>query len=113
MQPGCSMSLLERYEMDDSERSQQQAFLALTEEDGANVRALRAVFADHAQAFAEHFYQHLLANPHTASFLRDPQQLAELKTMQANYFMELLEGRFDHAYYEGRLRVGMAHQRIG
>ncbi|HEV3078334.1 MAG TPA: protoglobin domain-containing protein [Gemmataceae bacterium] len=107
------MSILERYKIDDPERGRRQLFLGLTEEDAANVRALRAVFADHAEAFAERFYQHLLASPHTASFLRDPEQLAELKILQANYFLELLEGRFDSAYYEGRLRVGQAHQRIG
>jgi len=107
------MSILERYKIDDQERCQRQLFLGLTEEDAANVRALRAVFADHAKAFAEQFYQHLLDSPHTASFLHDPTQLAELKILQANYFLELLEGRFDSAYYEGRLRVGQAHQRIG
>jgi signal transduction histidine kinase len=33
--------------------------------------------------------------------------------LQAEYFAQLLEGVFDPAYYEGRLRVGLAHQRIG
>ena len=33
--------------------------------------------------------------------------------MQADYFAQLLEGVFDAAYYESRLRVGLTHQRIG
>jgi signal transduction histidine kinase len=107
------MSLLDRFKLDEKARTDQQAFLGLTPEDAENVRALRAVFTDRAADFAERFYQHLLANEHTASFLRDPGQLAELKTLQANYFLELLEGRFDDAYYEGRLRVGLVHHRIG
>src|SRR5438477_5314375 len=78
---GCAMSI-DHYEIDEKEREQQKAFLGFGEADAANVRALRAVFAEHAESFADQFYEHLLANPHTASFLRDPQQLAELKTLQ-------------------------------
>jgi signal transduction histidine kinase len=77
------------------------------------VRRLREVFARHGKEFAERFYEHLLANPDTAEFLRDPKQLEHLKTLQAQYFAQLLEGEFDASYFEGRLRVGMAHQRIG
>src|SRR5438270_11986280 len=107
------MSILERYELDEKKRAEQQAFLELKHADGENVPHLRATFAEHARDFAERFYEHLLVSPHTAAFLRDPKQLAELKTLQANYFLELLDGQFDEAYYEGRLRVGLAHQRIG
>jgi signal transduction histidine kinase len=107
------MSVLARYGMDESERRQRQEFLGISETDRTNVRQLREVFAQHAKEFAERFYQHLLANPRTAAFLRDPRQLEHLKKMQAEYFAQLLEGVFDPAYYETRLRVGMAHQRIG
>ena len=98
--------------MDDTERGQRQTFLGLSDQDSANVRSLRSVFANHARAFADRFYQHLLAHPHTAALLRDPQQLEQLKTLQTRYFAELLEGVFDQAYFEGRLRVGQTHQHV-
>ena len=107
------MAVLARYGMDENEQRLRQEFLALTETDKANVRQLREVFARHAQEFAERFYQHLLSNPVTAEFLRDPKQLEHLKTLQGQYFAQLLEGMFDSDYFEGRLRVGMSHQRIG
>jgi signal transduction histidine kinase len=107
------MALADRYGMDEGEREQRRAFLNLSPEDSERVRALRPVFAEHARAFAERFYEHLLAHPRTAGLLRDPAQLERLKTLQAGYFAELLEGVFDQAYFEGRLRVGMAHQRVG
>src|SRR5262249_33156511 len=103
----------ERYEMGEEERRLRQSFLGLTQADAKNVQALRNAFAAHSREFAERFYEHLLANPHTAAFLRDPQQLEQLKRIQAGYFATLLEGQFDAAYFEGRLRVGLAHQRIG
>jgi signal transduction histidine kinase len=107
------MPLLEHYAIDDAERRRRRDFLALTEDDAENVRRLRAAFADFGREFAERFYRHLLAHPQTARFLTDPVQLEQLKQLQAAYFTQLLEGTFDAAYFEGRLRVGRAHQRIG
>ena len=107
------MPFLTRYGIDEKERAGRQAFLGLTEEDAARVRELREVFARHAREFAERFYQHLQADPHTAGFLKDAGQLKHLKKLQAEYFLQLLDGDFGAAYFEGRLRVGLAHQRIG
>ena len=107
------MSLLDRYSMDEEERSLGKAFLGITEGDAQNLRSLRQAFQEFSQEFAERFYQHLLSHPRTASLLQDPQQLEALKKIQANYFAELLESTLDDSYFENRLRVGLAHQRIG
>ncbi len=111
--PGSHMPFLQRYGMDEAERRRRKAFLGLTEADAENVRALRDAFAEQARGFAEQFYDHLLADPHTRAYLRDAEQLRRLKDLQAEYFSQLLDGVFDVAYFEGRLRVGVAHQRIG
>jgi signal transduction histidine kinase len=87
--------------------------LEITEADAQSLRSLRQAFREFGQEFAERFYQHLLSHARTASLLQDPQQLAALKTIQANYFSELLESTLDDSYFENRLRVGLAHQRIG
>jgi signal transduction histidine kinase len=111
--PGSDMPFLTRYGMDEAERRRRKAFLGITEADAENVRRLRDAFARRASDFAERFYEHLLADPHTRAFLRDPDLLKRLKGLQAEYFTQLLDGVFDAPYYEGRLRVGVAHQRIG
>src|SRR5437773_4301798 len=111
--PESSMPFLTRYGMDEAERRCRQTFLGLTEADAANVRKLRDAFAGHAAEFAERFYEHLLADPYTRAFLRDPDTLARLKGLQAEYFAQLLDGAFDVPYFEARLRVGVAHQRVG
>ena len=60
------------------------------------------------------FYQHLLRFPELAGLLRaEPGRLERLKEMQRAYFLDLTEGRFDDQYFETRLRVGDAHQRVG
>lgn len=107
------MPAADGYDLNDNERRMRQAFLDITAADAANVRALRATFTEHARAFAERFYEHLLSFPHTAELLQDSQQLERLKELQADYFAQLLDGAFDTRYYEGRLRVGLAHQQAG
>jgi signal transduction histidine kinase len=108
-----SMSLLERFGMDEQEQQRCKAFLEIAQADIENLHSLRKAFQDFSQDFAERFYSHLLTHPCTASLLQDPQQLQELKKIQANYFSELLEAVLDGSYFVSRLRVGLAHQRIG
>jgi signal transduction histidine kinase len=107
------MPLLDHYGMGDEERLRRKAFLEITEADSENLRSLRPAFREFGHEFAERFYRHLLSHPTTASLLKDTQQVEALKKLQAAYFSELLEGILDDAYFEGRLRVGVAHQRIG
>jgi signal transduction histidine kinase len=105
--------LVDDFAMDEEERRQRQSFLGLTPNDTGNLKLLRPVFAEFGRAFAERFYQHLLAEPATAALLQDPGQLEQLKILQAQYFAELLAGVFDEAYFESRLRIGLTHQRVG
>jgi signal transduction histidine kinase len=107
------MSLLDRFGLDEPERLARQRFLGIAAADVENLRRLRATFASHAAVFAERFYQHLLADERASKLLTAPGLLARLKTLQADYFASLLEGVFDAAYYEARLRVGEAHQHVG
>jgi signal transduction histidine kinase len=99
--------------MGEEEQRRRREFLGLTGDDAERVRELREVFARHARQFAERFYEHLLADPHTAGFLKDPGLLERLKGLQAHYFAGLLEGAYGADYFEGRLRVGLVHQRVG
>src|SRR4029453_4659654 len=60
------------------------------------------------------FYEHLLRFPELAALLRaEPGRLERLKETQRAYFLELTEGSLDEEYFESRLRVGDAHQRVG
>src|SRR5678815_4456777 len=60
------------------------------------------------------FYDHLLSFPPLADLLRaEPDRIARLQPLQRAHFMSLFEGSVDEGYFESRLRVGDAHQRIG
>jgi signal transduction histidine kinase len=107
------MSAEETHEITPDGRRERLDFLGIGGEDVDNLRALRPAFSGMGAEFAERFYEHLLAHPHTASFLRDPETVERLKKIQVSHFASLLEGVFDEAYFAGRLRVGQTHQQVG
>jgi signal transduction histidine kinase len=107
------MSLTDRFGLDEARRRERQEFLDLTPDDAENVRQLRPLFDRFARDFAERFYAKLTAHPRLAEFFRDPAQLDRLKHLQTDYFARLLDGPYDADYFESRLRVGLAHQRVG
>ena len=90
-----------------------KAFLEVGEEDERRLREAHPHVLRHAETIAERFYEYLLAHEHTRELLSEPGRLKRLKKLQAKYFLELTTGQYDLAYFENRLCVGLAHQRIG
>lgn len=90
-----------------------KTFLEFTDEDAARLRRLHARLAGTEQDFARRFYDHLLRFEETRRFIPDEASLDHLRTTQAQYFDTLTAGTYDADYVRHRLRVGLAHQRIG
>ena len=88
-------------------------YLEIREEDERLLREAHPHLVQHADQMAERFYEYLLSHEHTRRILSSPGLIERLRKLQSQYFLELTEGRYDLAYFENRLRVGLAHQRIG
>lgn len=108
-----SDKLTEKYGMDARQRRERKAFLGISPQDEKAVAVLGEKADQFAAQFAQRFYQHLLAHPATARFLEDPELVARLKEEQMRYFQELVSGDYGEDYFERRLRVGEAHERVG
>jgi PAS domain S-box-containing protein len=96
-----------------SERERRLQFLSLTEHDQALLKALRPLFQKHVQTIVDAFYEHLLSFPETAQLLRDRTTVQRLKRLQRDYLMRITEGNYDDQYFENRLWIGQAHERVG
>jgi len=88
-------------------------FLRLHDDDLVRAREM----SRHADAWVdrvlEPLYDHFLAYAETRAFLQSDKHVASLKKVQSRFFKELLGGVYDDAYFEGRMRVGRTHERIG
>lgn len=98
--------------LDADERRRRMDYLLFGEQDRERLLAVAPLMETIADGMVEVFYDHMLSFPQTAAFLRDPALVERLKAAQRRHFIELCRGPYDEAYFESRLRVGVAHARI-
>jgi diguanylate cyclase (GGDEF)-like protein len=108
-------ALLQALGIDDTEIAERQAFLELTDADVVLLADLhdRIERAGECDFFLDAFYEHLLAFENMRVQLRDEETLKRLKQAQSEYFHSLTSGDYGSDYVLNRLRVGVAHQRVG
>ena len=80
--------------------------------DGAALRQLAPHAAPHLPAIGERFYQRLADHDDARRVLTDAAQIDRLKGTLQHWMRGLLEGPWDHAYYEQRARIGRKHVEI-
>lgn len=100
--------------LDPAQQAERLAYFDLGPDDAEELRRLAPQAAGHVDEVVERFYEHLLRFPELATLLNaEPGRMERVKRAQRGYFLGLTDGRFDAAYFESRLRVGDAHQRVG
>ena len=70
------------------------------------------VIAPHIGEIVDEFYRRLWKNPQARNILGQGFELAHLRATQRTYLLTLGIGFDSAAYFEGRLRVGVAHARV-
>jgi signal transduction histidine kinase len=112
--PGAARLLREYAGLDPSQQAERLTFFDIGSGDCDALRATGRLTAGQLDTIVDDFYAHLLRFPELAELLTaEPGRMQRLRETQRAYFMSLTEGRFDNAYFESRLRVGDAHQRVG
>jgi signal transduction histidine kinase len=97
----------------DDEVRRRKAYLEIGPEDERRLAQAHPVLSGHTREIIDRFYEYLLSHPHTRAMLSSPGLIDRLKELQVRYFRELTAGRYDLEYFENRLRVGQAHERVG
>jgi diguanylate cyclase (GGDEF)-like protein len=97
----------------DDEINTRKAFLEFDENDIARLRNLHEELKDARAEVVDAFYSHILSFGETRAFLGDDAQISHLKHTQSQYFEGLTAGEYGSGYTRDRLRIGIAHQRIG
>ncbi len=99
--------------VDGAEAEYRKAFLEFDARDAALLKELHARLQGARTEFVDAFYAHLLAFDEIRPLLQDEAALERLKRLQTAYFASLTAGEYGPEYVRNRLRVGVAHQRIG
>ena len=97
----------------EAEVARRKAYLEIRPEDERRLRDAHAHLLPHSGTIIDRFYDYLLSHEQIRSILAPPGLIERLKGMQARYFDELTAGTYDVPYFENRLKVGLAHNRVG
>src|SRR5262249_27989107 len=112
--PARSSLLRELTGLDAAQQAERLDYFGLGPAERQALRDLAPLALRTVDGLVTEFYEHLLRFPELAALLRaEPDRLERLKKTQRDYFLQLTEGRLDDDYFESRLRVGDAHQRVG
>jgi diguanylate cyclase (GGDEF)-like protein/PAS domain S-box-containing protein len=99
--------------LDEAEIALRKAFLEIGDSDIALLLQVHERLEQERYRFTDSFYDHLLSFPPLRDLLPSPDAMLRLKTVQSAYFGRLTGGDYGADYVSDRVRVGVAHQRIG
>lgn len=104
---------MHRLRLDERELLSRRNFYEITQDDLERLATLRSLAERHSVQVVDSLYDLILNHPESRVFFPDDETVRRVKRLQREYFLGLFSGRCDLAYVEDRLRVGIAHERIG
>jgi signal transduction histidine kinase len=90
-----------------------KAYLQITRDDERRVQKAHRLIQRHQDSIIERFYQALFSHEHTRRILDAPGMVDRLKGLQRKYFERLTLGPYNVDYFHDRMKIGLAHDRIG
>ncbi len=102
-----------RLNLDEAELKSRRAFFEVADEDLVLLASMRPFAEQHMDDFVEELYTLILGHPETRRIFPNDGVVRHVKAMQKQYFLGLFSGRCDLAYVADRLKIGVAHERVG
>ncbi|MCJ9428181.1 globin-coupled sensor protein [Kordiimonas marina] len=99
--------------MDEFDRENRLAFLAVGEDHIAILPELWEAIEPALPDILDSFYEHVMRVPGLAAIIGDTARLPRLKKAQHNHWRSLMCDRFNDSYFQSVKRIGLAHNRIG
>ncbi len=105
--------LTARLRFDEAELRSRREFFELHDEDLARLARLRPFAEKYMDDIVESLYELILGHAESRRHFPDQATIRHVKQAQREYFLGLFAGRCDLAYVDDRLRIGLAHERVG
>jgi rsbT co-antagonist protein RsbR len=112
-QPVTEKTVMSNVGITESDVARRKQFLGLGPDDVARLTASRDIITAHADELTDTFFQHL-AGVAEAKVLLGYRELAnEARAMKKAHLLEMVQGKYDLAYVEQRVRLGLLYGRVG
>ncbi|WP_300493072.1 EAL domain-containing protein [uncultured Methylophaga sp.] len=105
--------ILHHFSLDEASFNNRKDVIRLTDNDVELLRSIHAPLQQYEKKLIDGFYAHLMRFEFAKELLSDSEVLSRLQATQKVYFRKLTEGKYDLDYARDRIRVGVAHERVG
>ncbi|MAF12459.1 hypothetical protein CMK11_18590 [Candidatus Poribacteria bacterium] len=106
------MELGERFGVDAREREVRKQYSQLSERDVQDLMAIRSFMEQNVDGIVKDFYEHILTFDMIREKIGGESVISRLQRTQKEYLLGLVRGDYGEDYFEGRLHVGVVHERI-
>jgi methyl-accepting chemotaxis protein len=107
-------ALLDELGMTEEVMAQYKRFVGLDDQDISNVTSIGPKILEKSTEIVDGFYTNVEKYPELLEIIRGADSnIDRLKGTQHKYLKEVFGGIYDGAYFEGRIRIGVIHNRIG
>lgn len=106
-------ALVNKYGLTDNEIKRRLAIFGVGPDDAILIAAVKPAIVNEVESLVQSFYSRLFDFPELARFLSHAEVASRLRMEMGRYLLTLGESIESPEYVEGRLRVGVVHDRIG
>ncbi len=99
--------------LDEAELQSRRAFFEITDEDLALLASMHGFAEKHMDEFVQELYVLILGHAESRRAFPNDSVLRHVQRAQKEYFLGVFAGKCDLNYVENRLRIGIAHERVG
>ncbi len=112
-QPVTEKTVMSNVGITEADLERRKQFVGLGPDDLTRLAAIRDLITKHADDLTDAFFKHL-ANQAEAKVLLGYKELTnQARTLKRAHLLEMVGGRYDMAYAEQRIRLGLLYGRVG
>ncbi len=112
-QPITEKTVMSNLGITESDLARRKQFVGLGPEDVQRLVGLRDLITRHVDELTDAFFSHLSTLPDARVLLGYRDLASEARALKRAHLLEMVEGRYDLAYVEQRIRLGLLYGRVG
>ena len=112
-QPVTEKTVMSNVGITESDVARRKQFVGLGPEDVARLVGMRDLITAHADELTNAFFQHLAGVAEAKVLLGYRELTNEARAMKKAHLLEMVQGKYDLAYVEQRVRLGLLYGRVG
>lgn len=112
-QPITEKTVMSNVGITEGDLARRKQFIGLGPADVERIVAVRASITAHADELTDAFFQHLAGVPEAKVLLGYRELTNEARLLKRAHLIEMVQGTYDLAYVEHRIKLGLLYGRVG